>query len=65
MDAIFCLRCFCTEKREKRVPPNKLQSIRIVQQGREYKKKKASVPKPGNQTTGPQQSKTHFINPIN
>ena len=38
MDAFFCLRCFCTENHEKRVPPNKLQSIRTFQQGREYKK---------------------------
>ena len=57
MDAFFCLRCFCTENHEKRVPPNKLQSIRTVQQGREYEKKRLlyrnrPTSPPRNQETG-------------
>ena len=38
MDENFCFLCFCTEKYEKCVRPDKNLSIKAAPQGREYKK---------------------------
>ena len=40
MDENFCFQCFCTEKYEKCVRPDKDLSIKAAPQGREYKKKR-------------------------
>ena len=40
MDEDFCQQCFCTEKHEKCVRPDKNLSIKAAPQGRENKKKR-------------------------
>ena len=40
MDENSCFQCFCTEKYEKCVRPDKDLSIKAAMQGREYKKKR-------------------------
>ena len=57
MDEIFCFQCFCTEKYEKCVRPDKNLSIKAASQGRENKIKRLlcrnrATRQPGRQTPG-------------
>ena len=70
MDEIFCFQCFCTEKYEKCVRPDKNLSLKAALQGRENKIKRLlcrnlatglpdnRAPKPWGQ--GPQSGKSRF-----
>ena len=55
MDENSCFQCFCTEKYEKCVRPDKDLSIKAAPQGREYKKKGfcAETGQPTNHETAP------------